>query len=66
MDEEEFNADEVWFGDQFRWSQSQGLVFAEDTSRRNETADEETCVADVAIDPNGPTEKEGINLSLRY
>jgi hypothetical protein len=46
MEEEEFAADDVWFGDQFRWSQSQGLVLVKDTTPRDET-DEELGAVDV-------------------
>jgi Transposase IS4 len=63
MDEEEFASDEVWFGDQFRWSQSQGLVLVEDTQPVDEIA-EEAGPGDASTSPIACTKNDAGNLEI--
>jgi Transposase IS4 len=57
MDEEEFAADDVWFGNQFRLTESQELEFVEDNQLGDEIAVEDGPVAN-AFSSNGPHDQD--------
>jgi hypothetical protein len=60
MDEEEFSANDVWFGDRFRYTESQGLELIEDTPLGHEIAAEEAVVGEVV----GPSQDENLSTEI--